>query len=184
MIEIDGRDRRSDGPDDVGRIEPAAEADLDHRDLHVRPAKQLERQGGRGFEERRRGLQRALRAELLDRLADVAGGAAHRRGVHGPSVDDEALGQIDEVRRGIAGRSVAGAAERRVDHGRDRSLAVGAGDVNRPERALRVAEASEQRLYVFETELDPELFEAEQVREMVQLQLRCRLGHDRRAGGG
>jgi hypothetical protein len=104
VIEIDGRDRRSNGLDDVGRIEPAAQAGLDDRDLHARPAKQLEREGGRGLEERRRGLERALCAELLNRLAHVAGGAAHRRGVHRLSVDDEALGQIDEVRRGVAGR--------------------------------------------------------------------------------
>ena len=92
VIEVDRRDRGSDRADHVRRIEPAAEADLDHRDLDVRPAKQFERQRGRRFEERRRGLQGALRPELLNRLADIAGGAAHRRRVHGPSADDESFG--------------------------------------------------------------------------------------------
>ena len=55
------------GCDDVGRIEPAAQADLEHRDVDAGAAEQLERDGGRHFEERRVRLQHALGQQLLDR---------------------------------------------------------------------------------------------------------------------
>src|SRR6185436_5492239 len=69
--------------------------------------------------------------------------------------------------RGVARRTVARRAQRGIDHRRDRSLAVGPGDMDRAERALGVAEPGDERGNVVEAELDPEVLEAEQIRQRI-----------------
>ena len=59
--------------DDVGGIEASAESDLDHRHVHAGAAEDLECHGGRDFEKRRRGFQRAVAAERVGHVQDVAG---------------------------------------------------------------------------------------------------------------
>ena len=56
-----------------------------------------------------------------------------------PSMTNRSV-EIDEVRRRVARRAVAGRAQRRVDHRRDRALAVGAGDVHGSKRPLGMPE--------------------------------------------
>jgi len=53
-------------------------------------------------------------------------------------------------------------AQRGVDHRRHRALAVGAGDVDRAERAFGMAERRDDGGDVLEAELDAELLEREQ----------------------
>ncbi len=72
MIERDRRDRAHRRRDDVGRVEPAAEADFDDGDVDLRSAKQLERDGGRHFEEGRLDFERPFVAQRLDEVAPVA----------------------------------------------------------------------------------------------------------------
>ena len=128
VIAVDGRRCH-----DVGGVEPAAEADLEHRDVDAGAAEQLEGDRGRDFEERRlrlaarrrRSRPSIARAHVGDRRDQRVARSTGR-----PSID-EPLGEIDQVRRGVARRAVAGGAQRRVDHRRDRALAVGAGDVDR-----------------------------------------------------
>jgi hypothetical protein len=48
MIEVDSRNRSRHRRDDVGRVEPPAETDLQHRDIDLRLPKHVERDGGRG----------------------------------------------------------------------------------------------------------------------------------------
>ena len=55
--------------------------------------------------------------------------------------------------------------QRGVDHRRDGPLAVGAGDMHGTKRVFRIAEALENRADVVEAELDPEMFEAEEIFE-------------------
>src|SRR5689334_11691920 len=62
---------------------------------------------------------------------------------------------------------MAGGAQPGVDHRRHRSLAVGAGDVDRSKTPLGMAEPGDDRQHVVETELDPELPEAEEVGERI-----------------
>ena len=138
MIERDRRDRRRDRRRStfVASSRPprptSSTADLD-----AGAAEQLERDRRRHLEERRLRLQHAFAQQLLDRGLDVGDGGDHRVCRDRPAVDDEPLGQIDEVRRRVARRPVAGRAQPGVDHRRDRALAVGAGDVDRSERRAR-----------------------------------------------
>ena len=151
------------GAHDVGGVQPAAEPHFEDGDVHAGAAKQLEGHGRRDFEKRRLRLQRPARRRRRP-LRDVGDDGGDER-VLGDrtAVDDEALGEVDEVGRRVARRSMAGRAQRRIDHRRDRSFAVGAGDVHRAECALGMAEARDDRRDVVEAELDPELFEAEEI---------------------
>ena len=80
----------------------------------------------------------------------------------GPPADDEPLGQIDEMRRRIPRRAMSGRGQCGVDHRDHRPLAIGTGDVDRPERPFGVAQLGDEGLHVVEPELDAELFEPEQ----------------------
>src|SRR5438477_3446930 len=69
--------------------------------------------------------------------------------------------------RGVAACPVPSGPEGGLDHGRDRPLAVGAGDVDRAKRPLGVVQALAERRHGLEPEFDPELFEAEEVGKRV-----------------
>ena len=88
--------------DDVGGVEPAPEADLEHRDLDAGPTEQLEGDGRRHLEEGRLGRERAVREQAVDRVAHVATAAASVAFGHGPAVDDEPFGEVDQVGRRVA----------------------------------------------------------------------------------
>ena len=129
------RDRRG---DDVGRVEPAAQPDLDDAGVGGR-AREGEEGGGRG---------RLEEAELhavggLERFAE-------NRGQHGVpdqlSGEADALVEADQVRARID----MGLEPRRLDRGAQegagRALAVGPGDVeDGRQRPLRIAEPVEQK---------------------------------------
>ena len=73
------------------------------------------------------------------------------------SVDADALGEADEVRRRDRGRSSSPRRARdRLDHRADRALAVGPGDVDVLERALRVPRRSQASFIALEPEAHPE----------------------------
>jgi len=107
----------------------------------------------------------AVCAEAVDGVTHVRHDGDERVFGHRVPIDDEPLGEADEVRRRVARRSVARRAQRRVDHRRHRSLAVGAGDVHRAERPLGMAEPRHQHRDVVEADLDPQLLQAEEVGE-------------------
>jgi hypothetical protein len=167
MIEPDRRDGGSHRFDHVRGVEPPAQADLTDRNLRAGAAEELECDRRRDLEERRLHPQPATTAEEVDNLANVAHGRVERLGGDGPSVDDEALREIDEMRRRVTGRTVARRAKGGIHHRRDRSLAVGPGDVHRSERAFRTAERVEDGRDVVEAELDAELLQPEQPGERV-----------------
>jgi hypothetical protein len=54
--------------------------------------------------------------------------------------------------------------------------------VHGAERALRMPEFRDERGDILEAELDPELLEAEEVGEWIQLGVRCRWSGGRRGG--
>ena len=140
----------------------------DHAELHAGTAEQVEGHRGVGFEECRRRADRPVGNRGFNRALDLSGGPSHVGRADGPSVDHEALGEIDQMRGRETRRRVARGPQHSVDHRRHGSFAVGAGDVDRSKRALRIAEAREQRADVVESELDAELLEAEKVGERVQ----------------
>ena len=70
VLELDRGDDRDARVDGVGRVEPAAEPDLDRSDLDPRGAEQVQRERGGGVEEARTQLR--VGAQPLDRGPDLA----------------------------------------------------------------------------------------------------------------
>ena len=172
MIEVDRRDGGHDGLNDIGRVEPSAQANLDDAELDAGVTKQVERHRRRRFEEGRLSRERVLRDHRLDRGLHVGRRLPHLGGADRLSVDDKSFRQVDEMRRGVASGVVTRAPQHLVDHRGHGSLAVCTGDVNRSKSVLGIAETREQRANVVEAELDAELFEAEKVGERIQTSAR------------
>ena len=108
------------------------------------------------LEEGRVRLEDAAADEPLGRVAH----RAHRDrevavGDRAP-VDRDPLVHAHEVGRGVAAGAQARRAQRRVAVGRDRALAVRAGDQQRRVRALGVAHLGDERAHRLEPELHPE----------------------------
>ena len=140
MVEPDRGDGAGHGGNDVGGVEPAAEAHLDDRNLGSGAPEQLEGDGGGGLEEGRQDAQYLAGHQAVREVEHVVRDGVEGGGVHGGVADDEPFGDVGQVGRRVAGRAQAGRAQCRVHHGRDRPFAVGAGDVQRGEAALGVAE--------------------------------------------
>ena len=157
VIEIDCRDRGGRCIDGIGGVEPAAEPHLEHRDINLGIAERFQRERRRGFEERGR------RGEPVGGDADPSCEVLEVRAADGPAVDRDPLGQTDEMGRRVSARAIPGRAQAPFEHGRDRSLAVGARDHNRSKRLFRPSERREQSANLMEAELDAQLFEREQV---------------------
>lgn len=124
--------------DDVGRVEPAAQADLDNAGV------------GRGTGE---GEKSGCGGNFEEACADVAGDIEHfpEQGGEGVVVDQvagdaDSFVEADEMRAGIDMRGEAGGLDRGAEKGAGRAFAVGAGDMeDRWQAVLRVAETGEQR---------------------------------------
>ena len=82
--------------------------------------------------------------------------------IDGTPVDDEALGEIDQVRRRVTRRAVARRAQRGLHHRGHRAFAAGPRDVHGAKGALGTSQPVEQCRDVLQPELDAELLEAEQ----------------------
>ena len=123
--------------DDVGRVEPAAEADLD--DARVGGRAREGEEGGRGGDLEEAGLDAVARVEDL---GEQGGEDARRRSAAGEA---DALVEADEMRAGKGVDPVARRLDRGAQEGAGRALAVGAGDMeDRRQPILRPAEPVEQ----------------------------------------
>ncbi len=139
----DGADQRR--RDDVGRVEPAAEPDLDDRGIGWGAGESEEGGGGGRLEE----------AQLhavggVERLGEQGG---QRLIVDQPPGEADALVEADQMRAGIDMRREARRLDRRAQKGAGRALAVGPGDVeDRRQALLGIAELGEQRRNPLEPE--------------------------------
>ena len=126
------------GREDVGAVQPAAEADLDHGDVHVDVGEPLESQAGGDFEEGET-LQVALplREEAEDLLARDHRPAA---GLH----ELDPLAEIHQVRRGVETHAKPRPGEGGREHRAHRALAVGPGHVHGTEPLRRMAQGGVQ----------------------------------------
>ena len=127
----------------VGRVPPAAHADLDHRDVHRRVREGGEHHAGEDLEEGHLGGllvvdQLDVGRDLLVKLDKALGG--QRLAVHA-----DPLPHRHQVRRGEPPGPQPALAQQRLDHPRGRGLAVGPGDVHDRERTVRVAEQADER---------------------------------------
>ena len=156
VVEVDADDGGGDGLHDVGRVEPPAEARLEDGHVHALAAEVREGGGRRHLEEGRVRLEDPAADEPLGRVAD--GAHRDREVVVGDlaPVDGDPLVHAHEVGRGVAAGAQARRPQRGVAVGRDRALAVRAGDEQRRVRALGVAHLGDERPHRLEPELHPE----------------------------
>ena len=162
MVHADRGDGRGCRSDDVGRVEAPAEADLDHCRLDTCAPKHLEGHRRRDLEECRRHGQRAGRLQPIGHTEHVVCCLLECVRVNRRVIDDEALGEVDEVRGDVSGSANALRPQRAVGERRDRPFAVCPGDVQRGEAPLRMPKRRAQRLHVLQTQFDPEGLEREQ----------------------
>ena len=80
-----------------------------------------------------------------------------------PPVDLHPLAQLDEVRRRIEAGPPAGSVQDGVEHGRHRSLAIGAGDVDYGIPSLRMVQRFDEHPHPVDAKFHPTRLEAEQV---------------------
>lgn len=149
VIEADRREHGDLGVDDVGRVEPAAEPDLEHGDVDLALVEVAERHHRERLELRERD-----RRLTLDRRPHEARPAREVRGQDGVAADAHALGDADEVRARVEADAIAGGVQDRREEGGGRALAVGAGHGHGEHVAVRVTEAREGGLDALEAELD------------------------------
>ena len=113
VVRIDRRDRSDHGRDDIRRVEPAPESDLDDGD---RPPSDCERsRRRRPWSPRRTSVRRSARRRLVSRV--TASRTRARAGVEpirgdGRAVDRESLFERDQVRRCVTAGAVARRGER------------------------------------------------------------------------
>ena len=142
VVERDRHDQRHDRPrDDVGRVETAAEPDLDDRQLCRVLRKQHEHDRRQDLEDRDRLTAIGLRDAkdcigehgVVDELASAG------------RAEPVALVPADQMRRGVDVHGMAAGLEQRPRERGGRPLAVRPGDVQHRRHAiLRIAEARQQ----------------------------------------
>ena len=103
--------------------------------------------------------------QTIGALEDVLYRRFEHCGIDRTIVDDESLGEIAQVRRRVPTRPDPGGAQRGVGHGRDRSLSIRAGNVQRTKRTLGMAERLAESRDVVEAQLDAEGLEREETVE-------------------
>ena len=167
--------------DDVGRIEPPAEAHFDHRPLEGGFAEDEKGCGGEKVEPGCVGRGRACGARSLVAVERAIQGSRERRLVDIAALNAHPLGDAFDVRGRVTADTKAGMRQSRLDQGRDRPLAFGARDMDRAEGLLRVAETPGQILHRLEADAHRVARPALPVGERVEAGLRlCEvtiLGH-------
>ena len=138
--------------DDVGGVETASEAHFEDGDLDVALGEVEEGQRGEGLEEAGVMRQLAGRDEVLRGLVDAeveagevsSGSREMSRDNDGcqmaAAVDADALVDANEMRRGVERGAIAGGGEDAGQRGGSRAFAVGPGDQDGGELALRIAQ--------------------------------------------
>lgn len=156
VVDADGRDDRDVGLDDIGRVPGAAHADLDdgHVDRRVREGRVGERDEHLEVGHPRPTVGDRPGVDRVDEGSDV--GPRVEEGLAGDQLaaDGDPLADVLQVRRGEAPRLQARLPQHRLDDPRRRRLAVGPGDVDDGEGALRLAEQVHDRADPVEARLE------------------------------
>jgi len=137
VVEAQAGDDRHQRRQDVRRVQPAAQANLDDGHVHRAGGEVVEGQGGDDFEpgDARRGLDgraHAIHDGDERRLGDAAIGGVGRQ-------DADAFAELTQVGRGVEADAQPSQPQAGGAHGRHRAFALGAGDVERREAGVRVA---------------------------------------------
>ena len=111
-------------------------------------------------------VDRAAVQQLLGASVHPVEGGGELRGGDRAAIDADALGRLDQMRRGEQAGAQAGGAQPGFDHGAGGAFAVGAGDVHDARQAFGIAERLEQRGDALQAELGGLDFVAERVEEL------------------
>ena len=144
--------------DDIGRIERAAQTDLNHRVVDMFASKAFERHRCQRFE--LCWVLAAFADHLVDLMSDPFDERRKTLLVYLPTVEPKTLAITRKVRRSEHARLESRRRQHLIEHGADGALAVGAGDVNGFVFRLRVAESRQEVGDALEPGLDPEHVEA------------------------
>ena len=137
----------------VGRVEPAAEPDLDDGQVDLLLGEPAE---GDGRQQLELGCRPGPAGDPSRGVEDLADEPGERRRVDEPAVDLEPLPIAHQVWLGCLGDAVACGPQRRPGEGEDAALPVRAADERAAEAELRVAELVEERPGPAQPEPDPE----------------------------
>ena len=153
MVEVDRRDDRDLGVDARSCCPTSPPMpDLDDGDVDRGVGEDRVGQRGDDLEERQRDVELAV--DEFDVGRELAVGLDERAVADRLAVDDDAFGDRRQVRAGVAAGAQAEAAQQLVDHAGRAGLAVRAGEVDRAEGALRIAEQVDQRLHALVGRVD------------------------------
>jgi hypothetical protein len=137
VLELDGGDRDCVGRDDIGRVQPSAEADLDDGDVNPGPHEVPEGHRGEHLKVRRGPVmagQDGVDAFDLGPRPGELGGRDHH------AVHSDPFADIDDVGAGVEPDAPAAPDEGGGGHLAHRPLALGSRDVNRAEGPLGMAQ--------------------------------------------
>ena len=122
MVQADAGDDGELGREDVGAVQPAAQADLDHGDVHLLVGEPAESQPGGDLEEGE-SVEVPLRQEAEHVFLRDQGPAVR-------ADEFDPLAEIHQVRGGVEADAQAGGGQGGGQHRADGTLAVGPGHVD------------------------------------------------------
>ena len=156
VVEVDGGDDGDGGIDDVGGVPRPAHADLHDRDVDRGVGERGIRDSDQHLEvgHRRAAVDDRAGVDHLDEGDHLVVGAEEPLRVDRPTADRDPLEHRVQVRRGEPPGVQAQLAQQCLDDAGGARLAVGAGDVDDGEGALRVAEQLHDRTDPVERRLE------------------------------
>ena len=148
MIQPDGGHQRDFRQDDVGGIQPPADAHFDHGEIYLLLGKVRKGQGRAQF---KGGGEDVLFQQRLRNLTDAAGQRNQIRVGNGLAHHLHPLVVGNQIRGSVHARAVARLTQDAFGIGGGGALAVGAGNVHAAELILRIAQGRQQRPHIFQS---------------------------------
>ena len=145
MIERDVGNHRDQRLDDVGRVQPAAHADFEHRNLDADAGEVFECHHGQHLEEAGMPRQLAGAQKLLRRALDAIVNRAELDIGDGFAVHPNALVDAHQMRRAVERGLVSRNPQNRRQRRRRRAFAVGSGDQHAGKAPLGMAQRLQHR---------------------------------------
>jgi len=151
VVVLDVGDHRHPAIQDIGRVQPAAQAHLHQREVDPRTCKLAEGGGGQRLEFSRRSK---ARSDSLDGRRDCAQDRREAFPVDRPSVDGDPLAIADQVGLWHGADAQPRLLQRGSCQGHDAALAVGAAYEGSAQPSLGMAEHVEERLDPLQAQAD------------------------------
>ena len=144
MVDVQFGDDGQNWLDDVGAVESSAQAYLNHGQVDGFCFEMNKSSRGDGFKEG------WFKVDTLGGFCNFGDDVTKGGFVDFHAANRDALTNIGEVRTGVTTDGVPNATHHVVDHVRDRSLAIGSGDVDAAHAVLRIAQRLHQLLHALQ----------------------------------